>query len=355
MQHSKNPRVLIVGNFLSTHGLSRGVCEELAPRLQSSGWTVYTTSSKLSKPARLVDMVTSAWRLRKHFDVAQVDVYSGRAFYWSEAVCGVLRHIQKPYVLTLHGGGLPEFARSNEARVRRLLNSAAAITAPSRYLQEKMSRYVSGAMVLPNGLQLSNYRWRERRALEPKLLWLRAFHEIYNPSMAVRVMARLKERVPGLRLAMVGADKGDSSKQRAEAAAQQLRVSDVVEMRNPVPKESVPQVMDAADVFINTSSIDNTPVSVLEAMASGLCVVSTDVGGMPYLVRAGETALLVPSNDDAAMALAIERLLKDQALARNVRQAARTQVERFDWPAVLAQWQQLFRSVEQGALYLRTA
>ena len=300
-------------------------------------------------------MVTSTWRLRKDFDVAQIDVYSGRAFYWSEAVCGVLRHIQKPYIVSLHGGALPEFAQANHVRVRRLLGSAAAVTAPSRYLQERMSRYVSGITLVPNGLQVSNYRWRERRPFEPRLLWLRAFHEIYNPSMAVRVMARLKERVPGLRLLMFGADKGDASKQRALAVAQRLGVADVVEMRDPIPKETVPQVMDSGDVFINTSLIDNTPVSVLEAMASGLCVVSTDVGGIPYLVRAGETALLVPSDDDAAMALAIERLLEDQALARKIQYAARVQVGRFDWPAVLVEWQKLFHSVVQDASYLRTA
>jgi len=343
-----NPRVLIVGNFLSSYGFSRGVCEELAPRLRAAGWSVLTVSNRKWKLARLADMVSSTWLLRHRYDVAQVDVYSGPAFLWAEAVCAVLRQLGRPYVLTLHGGRLPEFSAVNEKRVRGLLGSAAAVTVPSRYLLERMSGYRSSLTLLPNGLELSNYPFRRRRPLQPKIVWLRAFHEIYNPSMAVRAVARLKDQFPGLRLIMTGADKGDASKEQTLAAAKDLGVQDLVQMNGPVPKANVPQSLESGDIFINTSSIDNTPVSVLEAMAAGLCVVSTDAGGMPYLLRSGHTGLLVPRDDDKAMAGAIRQLLEDQELADQIQLGARAQVAAFDWSAVLSQWQRLFASVARG-------
>ena len=86
-------------------------------------------------------------------------------------------------------------------------------------------------------------------------------------------------------------------------------------------------------------------MSVLEALATGLCVVSTAVGGIPYLVEDGEQALLTPSDDPAAMAAAVRRILDDPATAERLSARARALAERFDWAAVLPQWDTLLREV----------
>src|SRR5437867_8000674 len=135
---------LIVGNFLSSSGGSRGVCEELADRLAASDWRVLTTSRKRPKLFRLADMVLSAVKHRHAYGVAQIDVFSGLAFFFAEAVGYTLRRLNKPYVLTLHGGNLPEFAKRWPGRVRRLLSSAKVVTAPSGYLKEGMEKYLGG-------------------------------------------------------------------------------------------------------------------------------------------------------------------------------------------------------------------
>ena len=122
--------VLVIGNFLSAQGIY-GVCEALAKRLTEAGHTVLRSSSRSNAAGRVVDMVRTAWRERRTYDVAQVDVFSGRAFLQAEAVCATLRLVNKPYVLTLHGGNLPVFARRWPRRVRNLLRSAAAVTVPS--------------------------------------------------------------------------------------------------------------------------------------------------------------------------------------------------------------------------------
>src|SRR5215813_8189901 len=131
------PRVLIVGNLLSSTLGVRSVSEDLAARLSAAGWELITTSEKPGRLARLIDMALTVWRRRKEYEVANVEVFSGLAFRWAQIVCFLLRRLGKPYVLTLHGGNLPNFARRRPGRVRRLLKSARFVTTPSRYLIEQ--------------------------------------------------------------------------------------------------------------------------------------------------------------------------------------------------------------------------
>jgi glycosyltransferase involved in cell wall biosynthesis len=327
--------VLLVGNFL--HGTlgHRAVCEELCELLAASGWSVMTTSAEPAPLRRATDMVRTAWRERRGFAVAQVDVYSGRAFAWAEAVCWTLRMAGKPYVLVLRGGGLPEFARRWPGRVRRLLGSARLVVAPSAYLQERLRPYRDDMRMIPNALDATGYPFREREPATPRLVWLRAFHEVYNPSLAPKVIAWLAREYPDARLTMVGRDKGDGSLGRTLRTAAALGVEGRLALPGGVPKSEVARWMDAGDVFLNTTNVDNTPVSVMEAMACGLCVVSTDVGGLPHLLENERDALLVPPNDPEAMAAAVRRVLSDPALARSLSTNARAKALSFDWSRVL--------------------
>jgi glycosyltransferase involved in cell wall biosynthesis len=332
------PRVLLVGNFLSSVLRTRSVCEDLAARLLESGWDVRVTSRVKARVPRALDMMQTAWRHRDSYDVAQVDVFSGAAFLWAEGVCAVLRAAHKPYVLTLHGGNLPTFAARWPRRVERLLRSAAAVTTPSRFLLERLHSLRGGIRLLPNALDLSTYQFRVRARPAPQLVWLRSFHRLYNPSLAPAVVARLVPRHPGVHLTMIGPDKGDGSLEETREQARRLGVEDRLTIRGGVPKHEVPRYLDRADIFINTTSVDNTPVSVLEAMASGLCVVSTAVGGIPYLLDHDCDALLVPADGADEMAAAVHRILTEPGLAAALARQARCKVEGFDWPVVLAQW-----------------
>lgn len=337
--------VILVSNFLSASGGSRGVCEELAPRLSSAGWSVVTTSYKPGRLSRLLDMVGTVYRRRREYAVAQVDVFSGSAFIWAEAVCAVVRRLEKPCILTLRGGSLPEFARRHPGRVRRLLRGAQAVTAPSRYLYEQMAPYRPDLRLLPNALDLSTYPFRLRSAPKPELVWLRAFHEIYNPSLGPKVLARLLPEFPDASLTMVGPDKGDGSLKRARQTALDLGVADRVCFPGGVAKAEVPDWLQKGDIFLNTTNVDNTPVSVLEAMACGLCTVSTNVGGLPYLLDHQQDALLVPPDDAAAMASAVRRVLTEPGLAERLSQAGRAKARQHDWSVVLPQWEALFLSL----------
>jgi glycosyltransferase involved in cell wall biosynthesis len=174
---------------------------------------------------------------------------------------------------------------------------------------------------------------------------LRAFHEIYNPVLAPQVLALLSSRHPGACLTMVGPDKGDGSLQRTRKLAADISVLDRIEFPGQVDKGAVPGWLDRGDIFLNTANMDNTPVSVIEAMACGMCVVSTDVGGMPYLLEDGRDGLLVPPGDAEAMAAAVNRILLEPRLAERLSANARRKVEASDWSAVLPMWDKLLTSL----------
>lgn len=343
--------VLLVGNFLNNSFCDLSVSEKLAARLADADWNVITTSTKWGRLARLIDMVTTTWSERHWYSVAHIDVFSGWSFFWAEAVCWMLRRVGKSYILTLRGGGLPTFARYRQRRVQSLLCSAAAVTTPSRYLLEQMNIYCDNMQLIPNPIDLNTYSFSLRKRPQPRLVWLRAFHEIYNPSLAPEVVAELSKYYSDIQLIMAGRDKGDGSFQKTKHLSTVLGVTKQIAFPGLIPREEISSWINKGDIFLNTTNVDNTPISVLEAMACGLCVISTNVGGIPYLLENEKDALLVPPDDSEAMVAAVNRILTDSDLAKKLSQNARAKVEQFDWAIVLPQWKSLLKSVaESGKL-----
>jgi glycosyltransferase involved in cell wall biosynthesis len=293
-------------------------------------------------------MLATVGRHRRRYQVAHVELFSGSAFLWAELVCLALRRLGKPYVLTLHGGNLPQFARRRPGRVTRLLRSAAAVTAPSAYLVEAMRSYRPDIRLLSNPIDLDAYPYRARLAPQPRLLWLRTFHPIYNPALAPRALALLLAEWPEARLTMAGPDRGRCREETTQVA-QGLGLLDHIAFQGPMPKSAVPAWLATGDIFLNTATVDNMPVSMVEAMAAGLVVISTRVGGVPHLARDGHDALLVPANDPDAMATAIRRVLTEPGLAAALSRQARARAARCDWSVVLPQWEELLTDVSRRA------
>lgn len=337
------PRLLMVSAFLSHKDGSHSVAGDLADRLRGEAEGIICVSSYRSGLLRSLHIAaTTLWR-RREYDVAIVGLYSGRAFLWGEMVSTLLEKLDCPFALSLHGGALPEFAASHPRRVEKCLRKAAVVTAPSRFLAERMRPYRDGILLIPNAIEMERYRPGLRRKPEPKLVWLRTFHKSYNPEMAVEVAAMLQADFPELGLLMIGPDKGDGSWLRAQQTARRSGLHSRLETPGGVSNSEIPQWLNRGDIFLNTTNVDNTPVSVIEAMACGLCIVSTNVGGLPYLLEDGQDALLAPPNDPGAMAAAVRRLLTEPGLAERLSRNARRKAESFDWSAILPQWKSLLR------------
>ncbi len=342
------PRLLIVGSFLPGFDLARYAGGNLAVEIIRAGGKVITTSHRRWRPLRLADMLRTIHLRRGDYDIAHVTVFSDRAFIYAELAVGLLFFLGKRCTLGLHGGLLPVFARRHPARTRRLLNRSSVTVCPSRYLFEELKPFGKELHLIPNALDIAKYPCAANKVPGHRLFWLRAFHAIYNPEMAIAMFSRVLDSFPQASMTMAGPDKGDGTFQATKKMAKDLGLLDRISFPGAIPKEEVPRVMAHHDIFVNTTNVDNTPVSVVEAMACGLPVVSTNAGGIPYLIEHGKTGLLVNTGDARGMADGVRRVLGDQRLARNLGDNGRKLVGSFDWTVVLPQWQRLFTRVAFG-------
>lgn len=333
-------KILYVGNKLSNHGLNKTTIETLSENLLEEGFKVISVSNKKSFFFRLFEMIFYSL-FSKNISYLLIDTYSTKAF-WFAFFCSQVARIRKiKYIPILHGGDLPNRLKNNPKLSSLIFKNAYQNVAPSNYLKSEFKEFgFNNVIYIPNSIELKKYKFHLREEVTPKLLWVRAFAAIYNPEMAIKVLYKLKERYPNASLTMVGPDK-DGSMKTTKKLATELNV--MVNFTGRLSKEEWWKLSSAHDVFINTTHFDNTPVSVMEALALGLPIVSTNVGGIPFLVENDKTALLVDDKDVDMMVTQIERLIEDKELSKNLSNKGRQLAENWDWKEVKALWNDLLK------------
>lgn len=342
--------VLFISNLTSQMNRGTSVSETIGPLLAERGWKVYLASGKENRFLRLLDMIRTTWKNKDDFDVAIIEVFSGNAFIWAEVIGNLLYVLHKPFSLGLYGGNLPEFTMKNRRRVNRLLNKARYVFAPSTYLISRLSSLVSRNIdEMHYGVDLTRFQFSLRDHPKPRLISLRGFHQIYCPWVAAEVVALLQLEYPEVYLIMSGGTSADGSLMETIKRIDHTNIQSKVKITGYVKKPELESLVRSSDILLNTPIIDNTPVSVIQAMSSGLCVVSTNVGGIPYMLEDGIDALLVPPNDPQAMAAAVKRILTEPGLAEKLSTNARKKAEQFDWSVILPQWEELIEKVIENS------
>ncbi len=332
-------KILYIGNKLSGRTTNQTTIDTLGSLLQKEGFTVFYASSKRNKVSRLLDMMVTTFQLRSTIDLILIDVYSTSNFWYAVTVSQMARFFKLPYIPILHGGNLPQRLEKSRKWSALLFNHAKINCAPSRYLlHEFQKKGYQNVCFLPNVLELDKYDFKDRVSFSPKLLWVRAFAAIYNPILAVHVFKKIKANYPEATLCMVGPDvDGTLQKVKDYVLQEQLTVQFTGKLSK---KEWTEKAIDF-DIFLNTTHFDNTPVSVMEAMALGLPIISTNVGGIPYLIKNNETAYLVDDNDATAMIQAIEKIVTNPEKTIQIVHNARNSVENMDWNVIKSKWLQL--------------
>ena len=255
----------------------------------------------------------------------------------------IARLLGKPVILNYHSGEAPDhLRRSRIARfvMRRLVD---ANVVPSAFLRDVLSSLGIDADIVHNTIDVRRFAYRSRSALTPRLLCTRNLEPMYNVACVLRAFARIQTQHPEATLTLVGGGSQDAGL-RAETAALALRN---VTFAGRVPPSDIPRYYADADIYVQAPSIDNMPLSVLEAFASGLPVVSTNVGGVPSILRHGVDGLLVPDNADEEMACQVLALLGDPALARRLAGSAYRTLSAYEWPVVREGWLRAYRLVSR--------
>jgi glycosyltransferase involved in cell wall biosynthesis len=157
--------------------------------------------------------------------------------------------------------------------------------------------------------------------------------------LALKIIEVIIKKGITAELCMVGPDK-DGSLTKCKEYAHRNKL--LVTFTGKLSKDEWISLSRDYDIFINTTNFDNMPVSVIEAMALGLPVISTDVGGMPYLIEHNKTGVLVPPNDETVFVNAIYDLISNPEKASSLAKNARKYVEQFDWEIVKYKWFEVF-------------
>jgi glycosyltransferase involved in cell wall biosynthesis len=226
-----------------------------------------------------------------------------------------------------------------------VLEDADRLVVPSGYLANVFREFGLQARVVPNIVDLKQFSFRERKPLRPRLVCTRGFHPYYCLDLVVRAFAEIQQAFPEARLELVGKGRME---QQIRNLVDELKLSGV-NFAGAVPHHEIARFYDGADIYINASSLDNMPVSILEAFASGTPVVSTAPEGMSYLVEHERTGLLSEPGDARALAENVMRLLREPELASRLALNAHEEMKRYSWDTVRQQWLEIYCSLQSGA------
>jgi len=330
-----NKTILYIGNNLAKKTNYATSMDVLSRLLSIEGFTIYKSSSKSNTFFRLLKMCYDLVRYRSIVDYVLIDTFSTSNFYYALLTSQLCRFFSLKYLPILHGGNLPYRLKQNPRLSSLIFKNSYQNIAPSGYLKYEFEKEGFKTILIPNVIPIANYTFKERKKIAPKLLYVRAFAKIYNPSMAVEVLKELKKTYPKAILCMIGPDK-DGTLDDVLQLINTYKLQDSIEITGVLSKEEWHEKSDDYDIFINTTNVDNTPISIIEAMALGLPIVSTNVGGLPYLIENNRDGILVDKNNAIAMSMRIIEIVDKNSIS--LAKKARIKAEFFDWSSVRNQW-----------------
>jgi len=345
------PRICIVGPLPPPSGGMANQCEQLVRLLGREGVTVELVRNNAAySPAwvgrvpllralfRLLPYLLSLWRAAGRAQVMHLFANSGWAWHMFAApALLVARWRGTAVIVNYRGGHADSFFSAAPAHVLRSLQRATLRVTPSPFLQRVFAKYGLEAEVVPNIIDLTRFEPVPPRDFgsAPRIVVARNLEPIYDIATAIRAMLPIRQVFPQATLTVAGSG---PELQRLKSLVTELNLQAAVGFTGRVENAAMPQLYALADCVVNSSTVDNMPISLLEAFASGLPVVSTDAGGIPDMLAHDVSGLLVPVGDAQAMGHQVCRVLQDRALAMRLAAAGRAEAEKYAWPRVKAQW-----------------
>lgn len=294
----------------------------------------------LREPIYLADL----WRGLEHADLAHVFSASYWSFLISPAPAWLIARLKKkPVLLHYHSGEARDHLRRSRT-ARSILAKVDQLVVPSGYLVDVFREFGIAARAVPNIADVERFSFRVRNPLRPHLICTRGFHPYYRVDLVVRAFAAVRQEFPNARLDLVGHGPLEPEIRRLVA---DLGIEGV-NFVGVASREQIAQFYDSADIFINASCLDNMPVSILEAFASGTPVVSSAPEGIAYFVEHERTGLLSEVGDAQTLARNVIRVLQEPGMGSRIAANAYEQCKQHSWTEVREQWIHMYESLTQG-------
>lgn len=324
--------VLLICNYKPKVGGISGQVDILQKMLQADGHTAEVFSTK----APLLRRMLLPFKLKstgKDFDVFHIHCCSNWGFLPAVVGVSVGRRLGKRIVLTYHGGGGEKFFDRHPKLVRHFLTRTDANIVLSGFLAQVFEKHGLPFVTIPNILELDDSRFRQREMLQPNYICTRAHEPLYNIPCILRAFRKVQSIRPEATLTLVG---GGSEHENLVRMAEELGLQNVT-FTGRVANEDIYTYLDRADIMLSAPTVDNMPVSVLEAMNAGLLVISSKVGGVPYMVKNNNTGLLFDSDDSDALAGKMLWAVDNQTVARAIALQGHKAVSRYRWENIKEQ------------------
>jgi glycosyltransferase involved in cell wall biosynthesis len=361
-------RLALVGPLPPPEGGMANQCRQLASLLGQSAVHVEVVRTNaeyrpawlgrvrwLRAPGRLLPYLHSLWRATGRAEVVHLFANSGWSWHLVAAPAIVVCRLRgRPIVVNYRGGGAADFLDRAPRWVRSTLASADSRVVPSGFLREVFGRFQIESHVIPNIVDSDLFHPSPRArqtANAAHIVITRNLEAIYDVATAIRALALLRQQLPGARLTVAGAG---PEKRALEQLVESLHLQGAVSFAGRLKNTEVADLYRSAEVMLNPSRIDNMPNSVLEAFASGVVVVSTNVGGVPFIAQDERNALLFPPGDEKSCAAALYRALTDQPLAARLRAAALTDAADYSWERVRDLWLREYFRLRSSRLQRRS-
>ena len=282
---------------------------------------------------RLIPYLVSLWKVSERCDLLHVMANSGWSWHlFAAPAIWIAKLRNTPVIVNYRGGEAASFLGKSSQLVGFSLRMASGLIVPSGFLKTVFARFNLASEIVPNIIDLERFRNPSpHRPIRRHLLVARNLEPIYDNETAIRAFLAVHRKHPDATLTIAGSGPLAAP---LRTLADKLGLADAVIFTGRLDREAMAQAYRNADIAINPSLVDNMPNSVLEALASGVPVVSTDVGGVPYIVCDGQTAQLVPPNAPEAMAEAILRLMNDNTLSEQLINNGLAEVQNYTWQRV---------------------
>lgn len=290
-------KVLQIANYVEGAGGISSQVELYATNLQKEGICCKIISTKGSVLKRL-KVIVSLLRISKNFDVFHIHACSNIGFFPAVVGISLGRLLNKKILLTYHGGDAEAFFSKHRHLVRLFLLKTDHNIVLSGFLGSVFDKYGIPYTIIPNIVKFRPELFKARDIIAPNFICIRSLRPIYNQECILKAYQIVKQVYPSASLTFLG-DGIDRSKLEALVSSNAI---DNVRFVGRVPNSEIPSYLNKADIMLSSPVIDNMPVSLLEGFNSGLLVISSNVGGVPYMVKSGVNGLLFKSNDSRDLA-----------------------------------------------------
>lgn len=336
MTNQTKRRVLLIGPIILDKNNSGGEGEKLYQQLLAEGYEVHKRSIHRNKFLRLFNTLWFILVQHKKYDIAILMLFSGKAFVLEFLSTVMLNMLKKPIVGVIHGGAFHHFYSQFPETTDYVFNRINQLYSPSHFLINYFSARGHHVAYLPNFINLEAFDFKPKPNFELKFVWVRGLHNIYNPQTAIRAIAELSVNHPNIHLTMIGADKGELH--NCQQLVKQLSLDKHVTFAGYIQNHELPNKLHQFDAFLNTTSYESFGVSLIEAAACGLPIISSAVGEIPMIWKHEENILLYKEESLNDLINQMEKLITSSKIREKLINNGNLIARQYQWSDIAPKW-----------------